>query len=179
LNDLGAWGTVSNIFRQEDFLAFESGHSRARREPRIARSQAPVWASRFLRGMSGATDVVPSEGGHSDFAPPRRAANRTAALHASPLSSVSWELILSGRGFRTIHEFLAPKVMHATFEDPDADPAPEITRRGLDKSCRVCSDTLDLWTAIYGAEAEILALKVLALAAFMSLRHRRKTSSRK
>src|SRR2546427_11127462 len=47
--------------------------------------------------------------------------------------------------------------------DPDADPAPEITRRGLDKSCRVCSDTLDLWTAIYGAEAGNLALKVLAL----------------
>src|SRR5438046_10238610 len=76
---------------------------------------------------------------------------------------VSWELILSGRGFRTIHEFLAPKVTHATFEDPDADPAREITPRGLDKSCRVCSDTLDLWTAIYAAEAANRALKVLAL----------------
>ena len=33
----------------------------------------------------------------------------------------------------------------------------------MDKSCPVCVDTLDLWTAIYGAEAGNLALKVLAL----------------
>jgi len=42
---------------------------------------------------------------------------------------------------------------------PTPIPPREITRRGLDKSCRVCSDTLDLWTAIYGAEAGNLALK--------------------
>src|SRR5260221_13251384 len=76
---------------------------------------------------------------------------------------VSWELILSGRGFRTLHEFLAPNVKHAAFEDPDADPAPEITQKGLAKSCPVCVETLDLWTSIYGAEAGNLALKVLAL----------------
>ena len=76
---------------------------------------------------------------------------------------VSWELILSGRGFRTLHEFLAPEVKHHSFEDPDADPAPEITRQGLAKTCPVCVETLDLWTSIYGAEAGNLALKVLAL----------------
>jgi glucokinase len=43
------------------------------------------------------------------------------------------------------------------------DPAPEITRLGLSKECPVCAETLDLWTAIYGAEAGNLALKVLAL----------------
>ena len=76
---------------------------------------------------------------------------------------VSWELILSGRGFRTLHEFLAPEVKHPSFEDPDADPAPEITRLGLARTCPVCVETLDLWTCIYGAEAGNLALKVLAL----------------
>ncbi|MGH9676851.1 MAG: glucokinase, partial [Candidatus Acidiferrum sp.] len=76
---------------------------------------------------------------------------------------VSWELILSGRGFRTLHEFLSSSVKHASFEDPDADPAPEITKLALAKSCPVCVETLDLWTAIYGAEAGNLALKVLAL----------------
>jgi glucokinase len=72
-------------------------------------------------------------------------------------------LILSGRGFRTLHEFLAPSVKHPIFEDPDADPAPFITKSGLDRSCPVCVETLDLWANIYGAEAGNLALKVLAL----------------
>ena len=76
---------------------------------------------------------------------------------------VSWELILSGRGFRTLHEFIAPSVKHPIFEDPDADPAPFITKSGLDKSCPICVQTLDLWTSVYGAEAGNLALKVLAL----------------
>ena len=69
---------------------------------------------------------------------------------------------MSGRGFRVIHEFLNANVRHASFAEPDADPAQEITRRGLDGSCEVCVRTLDVWTALYGAEAGNLALKALA-----------------
>jgi len=54
-------------------------------------------------------------------------------------------------------------VKHPSFADPDADPAPEITHNGLNKTCPVCVETLDLWTDIYGAEAGNLALKVLSL----------------
>ena len=32
----------------------------------------------------------------------------------------------------------------------------------MSKKCPVCADTLDLWTAIYGAEAGNLALKIMA-----------------
>jgi len=54
-------------------------------------------------------------------------------------------------------------VKHPIFEDPDADPAPFITKSGLDKTCPVCVETLDLWTTIYGAEAGNLALKMMAV----------------
>jgi len=106
---------------------------------------------------------VPSEGGHSDFAPHTEQQIELLRFMRRRYPQVSWELILSGRGFRTLHEFLAPEVKHASFEDPDADPAPEITQKGLAKTCPVCVETLDLWTSIYGAEAGNLALKVLAL----------------
>lgn len=105
----------------------------------------------------------PSEGGHTDFAPHTEQQIELLRFMKRRYPQVSWELILSGRGFRTIHEFIDPAVRHASFDDPDADPAPEITRLGLAKTCPVCAATLDLWTQIYGAEAGNLALKVLAL----------------
>jgi glucokinase len=73
------------------------------------------------------------------------------------------ELILSGRGFRTIHEFLDASVRHPSFDAAEEDPAPEITQLALSGRCQVCVQTLDLWTSIYGAEAGNLALKALAL----------------
>jgi len=72
--------------------------------------------------------VIPSEGGHSDFAPHTEQQIELLRFMKRRYPQVSWELILSGRGFRTLHEFLSPTVKHAAFDDPDADPAPEITK---------------------------------------------------
>lgn len=162
LNDLGATGHSIEHLPKEDFCVLnpgkiEFGGTKALLAAGTGLGQAIlVWnGARY--------QVVPSEGGHSDFAPHTEQQIELLRFMRRRYPQVSWELILSGRGFRTLHEFLAPNVMHPSFEDPDADPAPEITRQGLDKSCPVCVETLDLWTSVYGAEAGNLALKVLAL----------------
>ena len=106
--------------------------------------------------------VASSEGGHTDFAP--RTEQEIELLRYMKKSNeyVSVELILSGRGFRTIHTFLNASVQHPSFESPEADAAPEITRLALEGKCPVCVQTLDLWVSMYGSEAGNLALKVLA-----------------
>jgi glucokinase len=162
LNDLGATGHSIEHLPPEDFCVlnpgkYEHGGTRALIAAGTGLGQG------ILVWDGGRYQVVPSEGGHSDFAPHTELQIELLRFMRRRYPQVSWELILSGRGFRTLHEFLAPDVKHATFEDPDADPAPVITRQGLDKSCPVCVETLDLWTNIYGAEAGNLALKVLAL----------------
>jgi glucokinase len=106
--------------------------------------------------------VASSEGGHADFAPRNEREIELLRHMKKRHEFVSVELILSGRGFRTVHEFLDPSVRHPSFEGPNDDAAPEITRLGLAGQCPVCVQTLDLWTASYGAEAGNLALKVLA-----------------
>jgi glucokinase len=162
MNDLGATGHSIEHLAQEEFAVLNPG----RPEPGGTRAliAAGTGLGQSILVWDGSRyRIVPSEGGHSDFAPHTDQQIELLRFMRRRYPQVSWELILSGRGFRTLHEFLAPQVKHASFEDPDADPAPEITRLGLAKTCPVCVETLDLWTCIYGAEAGNLALKVLAL----------------
>jgi glucokinase len=162
MNDLGATGHSIEHLAPDEFCVLnpgrpEPGGTRALLAAGTGLGQSIlVWDGQRYR-------IVPSEGGHSDFAPHTEQQIELLRFMRRRYPQVSWELILSGRGFRTIHEFLSSTVKHASFEDPDADPAPEITTKGLAKTCPVCVETLDLWTAIYGAEAGNLALKVLAL----------------
>ena len=162
VNDLGATGHSLGHLAPEDFCVLNVG------------TPVPYASRALLAAGTGLGEgilfwdgsrykVVPSEGGHSDYSPRTDQQIELLKFMRHRYPQVSWELILSGRGFRTLHEFLAPSVKHPIFEDPDADPAPFITKSGLDRSRPVCVETLDLWTSIYGAEAGNLALKVLAL----------------
>jgi glucokinase len=162
LNDLGATGHSIEHLAPEEFCVLNPG------KPEPGGTRALIAAGTglgqsFLVWDGERYRVAPSEGGHADFAPNTEQQIELLRFMRRRYSHVSWELLLSGRGFRTIHDFLAPEVRHPSFDDPNADPAPEITRQGLAKSCRICVETLDLWTAIYGSEAGNLALKVLAL----------------
>jgi glucokinase len=162
MNDLGATGHSLDHLPAEDFVVLNKG------VPVQGATRALLGAGTGL-GQSilfwdgNRYRVVPSEGGHSDFAPHTDQQIELLKFMRKRYPQVSWELILSGRGFRTLHEFLSSTVKHPIFDDPDADPAPFITKTGLAKQCPVCVQTLDLWTEIYGSEAGNLALKVLAL----------------
>jgi glucokinase len=106
--------------------------------------------------------AIGTEGGHADFAPhtPQQA-DLWKYLRAHN-EYVSAEILLSGRGFRNVHEFLDPTVRHPGFDDHTKDPAPLITQLGLSGECPVCAATLDLWTEIYGSEAGNFAVRALA-----------------
>ena len=162
MNDLGATGHSLEHLAPEDFVVLNAG------KPVQGASRALLAAGTGLGQSILFWDgtryrVVPSEGGHSDFAPRTDQQIELLKFMRKRYPQVSWELILSGRGFRTIHEFLSPSVKHPIFDDEDADPAPFITKTALAKECPICVQTLDLWTSIYGSEAGNLALKVLAL----------------
>jgi glucokinase len=105
---------------------------------------------------------IPSEAGHADFAP---ATNQQAELWKflkTRNEFVSVEIILSGRGFQTVHEFLDPSVRHPDFDDPSGNAAAEITARAASGECPVCAATVDLWVEMYGSEAGNLAVRAMA-----------------
>ena len=106
--------------------------------------------------------AIPTEGGEADFAPSSEQEIELLRVLRKKSPRVSAEEILSGSGFRAIHEFLAPSVRHASFQMPARDAAEEITQQALAASCPACVDTLNFWTAAYASEAGNLALRTLA-----------------
>jgi glucokinase len=161
LNDLQATGYSLALLGQSEILTLNRG------VPSPQTTQALLAAGTGLGEAilfwDGDRYVVgSSEGGHVDFAPRTELEIELLRHMKKSNEFVSVELILSGRGFRTVHEFLDASVRHPSFNGSPDDAAPEITHLGLEGECPVCVQTLDLWTAMYGAEAGNLALKVLA-----------------
>jgi glucokinase len=161
LNDLEATGYSLAWLPAADMFLLNPGNP-APRAPQALLAAGTGLGESILHWDGERYAVFPSEGGHTDFAPRTEQEIELLRYMKKTNKFVSWELVVSGRGFRVIHEFLNANVRHASFAEPGADPAQEITRRGLDGSCEVCVRTLDLWTALYGAEAGNLALKALA-----------------
>lgn len=114
----------------------------------------------YRRGQQ--TVVVPTEGGHTDFAPRTEEEIELLRFALKRFPQVSWEHVLAGKGFQLIHEFLAPAARHASFDDRVADSAMEISRHAREKTCPACVRTHDLWVTLYGREAGNLAMKSLA-----------------
>lgn len=106
--------------------------------------------------------AAPSEGGSADFAPRGDREIAFLSFLKKRLARISCEELFSGRGFRPIHEFLAPDVRHDSFAKAAGESAQEITGNALNGSCPACVETLDFWTDAFGAESGNLALRVLA-----------------
>ena len=109
---------------------------------------------------------LPSEGGHSSFAPTSDIEIdllryiRTSFLH------VSVERVLSGDGLHTIYQFLrdTKKNEPTWFAEllPTGDPPALISEAALNGKPDICVQALELFVSILGAEAGNLALKALA-----------------
>jgi glucokinase len=112
--------------------------------------------------------VFACEGGHADFAPQGELQIELLRFLAARYGHVSYERILSGPGLVNVYEFLReagcgdePGGFAARLALPDA--AAEISRAALNGTNPLAEKALDLWVAVYGAEAGNLALKTMAI----------------
>ena len=112
---------------------------------------------------------VASEGGHADWAPQDEPQAALWRFLAAEVDHVSVERVLSGPGLHNIYRFLrdgqglaepgwlAEMLQHE-------EPSPLISRVGLEERAEICVRALELFVAIYGAEAGNLGLRMLATA---------------
>ncbi len=116
----------------------------------------------------GDTVVVPSEGGHQDFAPRDALEIQLLQVLKMKFGHVSYERILSGPGLVNVYEFLKKK--KAAKESAAVTKA--LNSKGADKpviimkfarSDTLCRKTTDVFFAVLGAEAGNVALQATAL----------------
>jgi glucokinase len=121
-----------------------------------------------LIATPGGYVAVASEGGHCDFA--ARGAEQCELLDflAREFEHVSFERVLSGPGLNNIYRFVVaqrpgPEPAWLAERIRTEDPSAVIGESAIAGSDARCVHALELFTAIYGAEAANLALKYLAI----------------
>jgi glucokinase len=121
---------------------------------------------------AGRYEVVPSEGGHADFAPRTPLEAGLLQFLSAKYGRVSSERVLSGNGLVDIFAFLSLEPACRSLIKPETaavlaapgghDPAAEISRRGLAGTDPICEMALALFCSVLGAVAGNLALGILA-----------------
>ncbi len=111
--------------------------------------------------------VFACEGGHTDFAPQGEIQIELLKFLTARIGHVSYERILSGPGLVNVYEFLretgcGKESAALAAEMRTTDPAAAISRAALDGGDGLADKALDIFIAVYGAEASNLALKVMA-----------------
>ena len=166
LNDLeaSAWGL--GALGPADLLTLAPGSPGARgNSAMIAAGTGLGEAGLFWDGRRHRPFAT--EGGHADFAPKSATEDALLAWLRGRYGRVSWERVVSGPGLVNIHAFLrdARKVAAPPWLDEAmraGDPAAAISEAALAGRDPVASEALDLFVALYGAEAGDLALKMMA-----------------
>jgi glucokinase len=111
--------------------------------------------------------VFACEGGHTDFGPQGDLQIELVRYLQARFGHVSYERILSGPGLVNVYEFLRDSGCgkeSAEFASAlkQGDPAAVISAAALAGTQVLAEKALDLWIAVYGAEAANLALKIMA-----------------
>lgn len=120
----------------------------------------------LLVWQQGHYTVLPTEGGHADYAPRTDLEIGLLQFLRVRHSRVSVERVVSGQGIFAIYEYLrsikfAPASEAVEAQMLQEDPSAVIAQHALADSAPLCSQALEMFIAGYGAEAGNLALKSL------------------
>jgi glucokinase len=166
LNDLAAMACGLPALGTDELLTLQAG------EPG-AHGNAAVIAAGTGLGEAGLFwdgkrhHAFATEGGHSSFSPQDEVEIELLRYLQRRYPHVSWERVVSGMGLLDLHDFLrqyrkAPAPAWLAEEMRAGDAAAAIARAALHGSDEICSETLQRFVRLYGAEAGNLALKTMS-----------------
>lgn len=168
VNDFVGVGYGIELLKPEDLIALQEG-SPVPHGPIALIGPGTGLGQGYLLWAGDHYRVLPSEGGHGDFAPRGKLQADLLQFLDRELDRVSWERLLSGPGLHNIYRFLLASGLEAEqpavrAEMKSEDPAVVISRHALAGTDRLSERALDLFCEILGAQAGNLALTIVATA---------------
>jgi glucokinase len=168
INDLEANGYGIAELKADQIYTLSEGD--ARQIGNRALIAAGTGLGEGILAWNGRTHIpMPSEGGHSDYAPrDEDEIDLLRYLKQKYSGRISFERVVSGMGLTNIYDFLRDV---RDMEEPQwltdrlaaEDPNAVITELALAAKSEICERALDMFVSAYGAEAGNLALKVLSI----------------
>jgi glucokinase len=166
INDFAAVGLAIDHVSPPDLLTLQAGAPVARSH-RVVVGAGTGLGVAWLTWNEGRYWVHPSEGGHADFAPVDAIQDELLAYLRGRFGRVSCERILSGRGLKSIFDFLLDRAGAQAGEVfaralQIGDPAGVVADFALANRDALAVQALDIFSSAYGAFAGNMALTALA-----------------
>lgn len=167
LNDLEAVANAIPYLVEEDVVLLRSGTAEPRK-PIAVIAPGTGLGEAFLVWNGTHYQALPSEGGHTDYAPATPLELELLTFLQPRLGHVSYERVCSGIGIPNIYTFLKESGRYpepawlAEALGAAEDLTPIIFSSALEKEEPICRAAVDLFVAILGSEAGNLVLQLLA-----------------
>jgi len=167
LNDLEAIAHAIPALEEKDSVVLKAGESEEQGAIAIVAPGTGLGEA-YLFWDGNGYRPVPSEGGHTDFAPATPLEVEMLTYLMPRLGHVSYERVCSGVGIPNIYSFLKHT---SRYDEPDwlshelaqvDNHTPVIVQSAIDRSAEISVVTLDLFMSILGSEAGNLVLQAMA-----------------
>ena len=167
LNDLEAIANAIPILEEEDVEILKLGEVEPQGTIAVVAPGTGLGEA-FLFWDGRRYRAIPSEGGHTDFAPATPLELELLAYLQPRLGHVSYERVCSGIGIPNLYAFLRDSGKYpepawmATELALTNDHTPVIVEAAKGGKAAICEGTLELFLGILGSEAGNMVLQVLA-----------------
>lgn len=166
INDFQAIGYGLEALSEQEIFSLQEGQE-VKHGPRVVIGAGTGLGEGVMYWQGDHYNILPSEGGHSSFAPVDDGQIALLQYLKQENEHVTYEHVLSGRGLCNIYDYLRDSGVHQEAEELRADmqsddPAAVISRYAMEEYNPLAVAALDMFCRIYGAQAGNLALTCLA-----------------
>lgn len=166
VNDLVATTSSLPFLNAEDLLTLHPGAPKGQETRFGVVAPGTGLGEGFLYKTAEQFLALPSEGGHTDFAPNTALEVELLKYLQKKFDRVSYERVLCGPGLVNIYDFLkdtgiAPEPPELAQRMRKGNPAAIISATGQNGEFEICAQTLDIFVSVLGAKAGDVALTMV------------------